>query len=86
MKVRTFGLATVSQSFISNSLIQTHRRWRSRREAREGMLRSRGPQRRKKSGVKRKPKPDHPWHLGYEMRMTRLSAAPPVVQRPSALP
>jgi transposase len=35
--------------------------------------------------VKSKPKPDHPWRLGYEMRMARL-AAPPVVPRPSASP
>jgi len=35
--------------------------------------------------VNRKAKPDHPWRLGYEMRMARL-AAPPVVQRPSASP
>jgi hypothetical protein len=33
----------------------------------------------------KKAKPDHPWRLGYEMRMARL-AAPPVVQRPSASP
>jgi len=30
-------------------------------------------------------KPDHPWRLGYEVRMARL-AAPPVVPRPSASP
>jgi len=33
----------------------------------------------------KKAKPDHPWRLGYEMRMARL-VAPPVVQRPSASP
>ena len=38
--------------------------------------------------VGRKAKPDHPWRLGYEMRMaTRASlAAPPVVLRPCASP
>jgi len=35
--------------------------------------------------VKSKAKPDHPWRLGYEMRMARLTA-PPVVPRPSASP
>ncbi len=35
--------------------------------------------------VKSKAKPDHPWRLGYEMRMARL-AAPPVAPRPSASP
>jgi hypothetical protein len=37
---------------------------------------------------KRKAKPDHPWRLGYEMRMAPrpLLAAPPVVLRPSASP
>lgn len=33
----------------------------------------------------KKAKPDHPWRLGYELRMARL-AAPPVVQRPCASP
>ena len=33
----------------------------------------------------RKAKPDHPWRLGYELRIARL-AAPPVVLRPSASP
>ena len=38
--------------------------------------------------VRRPAKPDHPWRLGYEMRVgSRTSlAAPPVVQRPSASP
>ena len=38
--------------------------------------------------VRRKAKPDHPWRLGYELRMaTRATlAAPPVVLRPSASP
>jgi len=35
--------------------------------------------------VKSKAKPDHPWRLGYEMRMARLTA-PPVVPRPSTSP
>jgi hypothetical protein len=35
--------------------------------------------------MKSKAKPDHPWRLGYEVRMARL-AAPPVVPRPSASP
>jgi hypothetical protein len=37
---------------------------------------------------KRKAKPDHPWRLGYEMRIAPrpLLAAPPVVLRPSASP
>ena len=35
--------------------------------------------------LRSKAKPDHPWRLGYEMRMARL-AAPPVVPRPSASP
>ena len=35
-----------------------------------------------------KPKPDHPWRLGYEMRVSNPAAlaAPPVVPRPSASP
>jgi transposase len=39
-------------------------------------------------GVPRPPKKDHPWRLGYEMRvgMRTPPAAPPVVQRPSASP
>jgi transposase len=38
--------------------------------------------------VPRPAKPDHPWRLGYEMRvgMRTPLAAPPVVQRPSAAP
>ncbi|HEV2395958.1 MAG TPA: ISNCY family transposase [Candidatus Sulfotelmatobacter sp.] len=35
--------------------------------------------------VKSKPKPDHPWRAGYNVRMARLAAAP-VVLRPSASP
>ena len=36
----------------------------------------------------KKAKPDHPWRLGYEMRVALRTplAAPPVVQRPSASP
>jgi hypothetical protein len=38
--------------------------------------------------VRRKAKPDHPWRLGYEMRVAMRTppAAPPVVPRPSASP
>lgn len=38
--------------------------------------------------VPKKARPDHPWRLGYEMRMAMRTpiAAPPVVQRPSASP
>ena len=38
--------------------------------------------------VRKKARPDHPWRLGYEMRMAMRTpiAAPPVVQRPSASP
>jgi transposase-like protein len=38
--------------------------------------------------VRREAKPDHPWRLGYEMRVAMRTpmAAPPVVQRPSASP
>jgi transposase len=38
--------------------------------------------------VRRPAKPDHPWRLGYEMRvgMRTPPATPPVVQRPSASP
>jgi transposase len=38
--------------------------------------------------VGRKAKPDHPWRLGYEMRVAMRTplAAPPVVPRPSASP
>ena len=37
---------------------------------------------------RRKAKPDHPWRLGYEMRVAMRTpwAAPPVVPRPSASP
>ena len=39
-------------------------------------------------GVRNKPRPDHPWRLGYEMRTGTQTppAAPPVVQHPSASP
>jgi transposase len=38
--------------------------------------------------LRRKAKPDHPWRLGYQMRLGMRTplAAPPVVQRPSASP
>lgn len=38
--------------------------------------------------VRRKAKPDHPWRLGYEMRLAMRASlpAPPVVLRPSASP
>jgi hypothetical protein len=38
--------------------------------------------------VPRPAKPDHPWRLGYEMRVAMRTplAAPSVVQRPSATP
>jgi transposase len=38
--------------------------------------------------ARKKARPDHPWRLGYEMRVAMRTppAAPPVVQRPSASP
>jgi hypothetical protein len=36
---------------------------------------------------RRKAKPDHPWRLGYEMRLVKaMPVAPPVVPRASASP